>query len=221
LTNPAFQANVQPLIPNPDARSWLVPFWGLVEEAPNKGSSVLAMQRYELLYIIPATLTDEDVGTAETAVKAVLEKNGAAIESTTRLGKFRLTYPIKKVRHGHYVLVYFTCERAIVGKIDQTLRITPEVLRHLTLRADEAGGEKFDLVQFVEVNVEAAKEAKEARRREKSDKAAEDLKNGVVATEGAEEKPAAATEEKSDEAKPALSDEEIDKKINAALQDNA
>ena len=48
------------------------------------------MQRYELLYIIPATLTDEDVGTAETAVKAVLEKNGATIESVTRLGKFRL-----------------------------------------------------------------------------------------------------------------------------------
>lgn len=171
------------------------------------------MQRYELLYIIPATLTDEDVGTAETAVKAVLEKNGATIESVTRLGKFRLAYPIKKVRHGHYVLVYFTCERSVVSKIDMTLRITPEVLRHLTLRADEAGAEKFDLVQFNEVNVEAAKEARDARRREKSDKASDDLKSGVAAIEG---------EAKSDdEGKIAISDEEIDKKIDAALQDNA
>lgn len=171
------------------------------------------MQRYELLYIIPATLTDEDVGTAENAVKAVLEKNGATIESVNRLGKFRLAYPIKKVRHGHYVLVYFTCERSVVSKIDQTLRITPEVLRHLTLRADEAGGEKFDLVQFTEVNVEAAKEAKEARRKEKGEKSSEEIKSGVAAIEG-EEKPA---EDKS----ASISDEEIDKKIDAALQENA
>lgn len=171
------------------------------------------MQRYELLYIIPATLTDEDVGTAENAVKAVLEKNNATIESVNRLGKFRLAYPIKKVRHGHYVLVYFTCERSVVSKIDQTLRITPEVLRHLTLRADEAGGEKFDLVQFTEVNVEAAKEAKDARRKEKSEKSGEEIKSGVAAIEG---------EDKPDEDKPAsISDEEIDKKIDAALQENA
>lgn len=166
------------------------------------------MQRYELLYIIPATLTDEDVSGAETTVKNVLEKNGATIESVNRLGKFRLAYPIKKVRHGHYVLVYFTCERQSVAKIDGILRITPEVLRHLLLRADEAGSEKFDLVQFTEVNVEAAKEAKEARRREKDGKAAEEGKSA----EG---------ETKSDDDKPAISDEEIDKKIDAALQDNA
>ena len=117
------------------------------------------------------------------------------------------------MRHGHYVLVYFTCERSVVSKIDMTLRITPEVLRHLTLRADEAGAEKFDLVQFNEVNVEAAKEARDARRREKSDKASDDLKSGVAAIEG---------EAKSDdEGKIAISDEEIDKKIDAALQDNA
>ncbi|MCC7357530.1 30S ribosomal protein S6 [Candidatus Uhrbacteria bacterium] len=170
------------------------------------------MQRYELLYIIPATLTDEDVGAAETTVKTILEKNGATIESVNRLGKFRLAYPIKKVRHGHYVLVYFSCERPAISKIDMTLRITPVVLRHLTLRADEAVSEKFDLVQFTEVNVEAAKEARDARRREKSDAANDDLKSGVAVLEDGT---------KSDEEdKLTISDEEIDKKIDAALQEN-
>lgn len=159
--------------------------------------------QYELLYIVPTSFTDEDVGQVESNVKALLEKYGATVDETKRLGKFRLAYPIDKVRHGHYVLVMLTTEPANVSKVDTALRLSNDILRHLLLRADEAGGGKFDLIQFVEVNIEG-KEDRPRRKRE----------DGVM-------EPRKVDEVKADEVKleikPVLTDEELDKKIDAVI----
>jgi small subunit ribosomal protein S6 len=174
------------------------------------------MTRYELLYIIPTSFTDDEVGTVETKVGGVLAKYQANVESTRRLGKFKLAYPIKHQRHGHYVMVLFTAERPMMAKIDEQLRITDEVLRHLILRADDAGSDqKFDLVQFVEVTVEGRDDRRRGFSRDAKAtdaKATDDLKAGVAAIEGAKE---------GEEKKDALSTEDVDKKIDAALKEDA
>jgi small subunit ribosomal protein S6 len=147
--------------------------------------------RYELLYIIPTTFTDEEVGGVETKINALLTKLGATIESTKRLGKFRLAYPIKKQRHGHYVMVIFTAERTALAKIEENLRIATDIIRHLTLQADEAGtDQKFELVQFTEIVVEGGRD--DRRRREKADAA----KKEGEKEEGKDEKAAESAEGK-------------------------
>lgn len=151
----------------------------------------MSMNRYELLYIIPTSFTDDEVGTIENKVSALLTKYQATVESTRRLGKFRLAYAINHQRHGHYVMVIFTAEPAAMAKIDENLRIMTEPLRHLITRLEEEGEQKFDLVQFVEVNVDN----KEDRRR-KSDKKDGEGKDGEV-KEG-ESKEGEAKEEKSE-----------------------
>lgn len=113
-------------------------------------------RRYELLYIIPTTFTDEEVGGVETKVSALLTKLGATVESVTRLGKMRFAYPIQNQRHGHYVLVMLQAEPSMLAKIDENLRITNEVLRYMTLSAEEAGSDqKYELLPFTEVNLDA------------------------------------------------------------------
>ena len=176
--------------------------------------------QYELLYIIPATFTDEDVGRIEGTVKALLEKQGATVDSTTRLGKFRFAYPVKKVRHGHYELVRFSAEGAAMKAVDDSLRISTDVLRHLILRADEAGGEKFDLVQFTEINLDNKEGTDDRSRRRPAErpdekKSVAEIKSGVAVLEGQEEaaKPAAPAAE--------LSAEELEKKIDTALEEKA
>lgn len=112
-------------------------------------------RRYELLYIIPTTFTDEEAGEIESRVAGLIEKVGITAESTTRLGKLRFAYPVKDQRHGYYVMVMLNAEPSAIAKLDGQLRITPEVLRHMIISADEAGSEaKYELVQFTEVNVE-------------------------------------------------------------------
>lgn len=173
--------------------------------------------QYELMYIVPTSFTDEDVGKVEGNVKALLEKQGATVTETTRLGKFRFAYPIKKQRHGHYVLVQFEAEPTSVAKIEELLRISNEVLRHLILRADEAGGNKFEIVQFTEVNIDMKDDRPRRRREEKPEDGAPkaDDAKGVAAIEGEKKE-----EVKTEDAKP-LSDEELDKKLNAALEGDA
>ncbi|MEO5927861.1 MAG: 30S ribosomal protein S6 [Patescibacteria group bacterium] len=175
--------------------------------------------QYELMYIVPTTFTDEDVGKVEGNVKALIEKAGATVTDTARLGKFRFAYPIKKQRHGHYILAHFQAETSAVAKIEELLRISTEVLRHLILRADEAGGNKFEIVQFTEVNIDMKDDRPRRRHEEKPAEGAaaapkaEDAK-GVTAIEGE-------TKEVKAEDAPKLSDEELDKKLKAALEGDA
>jgi len=181
------------------------------------------IREYELLYIISATFTDEEMGSVEGRVKELLEKNSAAITSTDRLGKFRFAYPIKHQRYGNYVMVRFNSDTQGMARINDALRLSADVLRHIIIRTDEIGENKFDLVQFTEVNVDAKLDAREERqRRGREDsgdktKAAADIKSGVAALESGKEEEVKEAKEsaESDE----LSAEELEKKINTALKD--
>lgn len=181
------------------------------------------IREYELLYIISASFTDEEMGSVEGRVKELLEKNGASIASTDRLGKFRFAYPIQHQRYGHYVMVRFNSDTQAMARITDALRLSSDVLRHIIIRAEEVGSGKFDLVQFTEVNVDAKLDAREERqRRGREDsgdktKAAADIKSGVAALEsGKEEEVKEAAEGAETEG---LSAEELEKKINTALKD--
>ena len=166
--------------------------------------STMTTSRYELSYIIPTTFTDEEVGTVEQKIAALFTKVGATIDSTRRLGKFRLAYTIKTQRHGHYVLVMFTAEHGTVAKLDELLRITPEV-------GEEA---KFDLVQFTEIVVEGGRE--DRRRREKAaeakDETKEELKDGVAALEN--------KGEAKESAVAGISETDLETKIDTALNED-
>ncbi len=145
--------------------------------------SDLNARRYELLYIISATFTDEEAGEIETRVAGLITKVGATAEATTRLGKLRFAYPIKDQRHGYYVQVMISAEPAAVAKLDMQLRITPEVLRHLILSAEEAGSEsKYELVQFAEVDINLKEDR--PRRRVSAEAKDGEVKEGEVKAEG-------------------------------------
>lgn len=155
--------------------------------------------RYELLYIVPTSFTDEEAGTIESKISALITKYGATVQTTTRLGKLRMAYPINDQRHGHYIMTMFTAEGAALATIEDNLRINNDILRHLILRADEAGSDqKFELVQFTEVVVEGGRGD---RRRDKPAKDEKSEKEG-------DEKDAAEKDEKSEEKAEVLTSEE-------------
>ena len=185
--------------------------------------------QYELLYIISENHSDDDIGKVENVVKALLEKYGATLDTTARLGKFRFAYPVKNTRYGQYVLVRFTSEGSAVKEIEEALRISSEVLRHIIVRADEAGGDKFEFLQFTEVNLDN-KESGERRYGDRrtapgAAKPADEAKADVAKVEEAKADEAktetAAPAAAADESIPGLSADELDKKIDAALDAKA
>lgn len=162
--------------------------------------------RYELLYIIPATLAENEVGAVETKITNLITKWGANVELTKRLGKMRFAYMLEKQRYGYYVASVFTAETSALAKIEENLRISSDILRHLILRTEKSVDEqKFDLIQFNEVNVEEER----GRRREKAAEGAED-----------KEKSEKAEGEASDEKKSEVSSDDLEKKIDNALTED-
>jgi ribosomal protein S6 len=180
------------------------------------------MKEYELMYIVPTSYTEEELGTVEKNVAQILEKNGATIVKSARLGKFRFTYPIKREQHGHYVLVHFQVEPLGVHGINEGLRMNQkEILRHIIVDGTEVA-EEYKLVQFQEVAVDGGDRRRREKKEEKTDAADEaekTQKEGVAALEGTEEEVAAPTEAKEGIEK--LSEEDLQKKIDAALTEVA
>lgn len=171
---------------------------------------------YELMYIVPTSYTEEELGGVEGHVTDVLTKNNATVASTKRLGKFRFAYPIKHEAYGHYVLVAFSAAPGALMEIEHELRLnSKEIIRHVIVTAEELGDNTYELVQFQPVSVESPDRRRSRPREEKppldAKKAKADQQAGVAALEGgrgAEGVEAPIAE---------MSKEDLEKKIDAAL----
>ncbi|MEM1125547.1 MAG: 30S ribosomal protein S6 [Bacteroidota bacterium] len=92
--------------------------------------------QYEMLYVVNATLSDDQTQSVIDRVHKYIESNGGSITDTDRIGNRRLAYPINKKRNGFYVNVYFTAPGDMIPKLERSLQISDEILRYLTLRMD-------------------------------------------------------------------------------------
>ncbi|MCH8049543.1 30S ribosomal protein S6, partial [Patescibacteria group bacterium] len=72
---------------------------------------------YELLYIIPSKFSDSEIDGIRGKVASQLETAGAKIEKTEDLGKIKLAYPVKKERHGSYILIFMDVDGDALQKI--------------------------------------------------------------------------------------------------------
>jgi small subunit ribosomal protein S6 len=172
------------------------------------------MSEYELMYIVPTSFTEEELGTVEAHVAELFTKYGATLERTNRLGKLRLAYPIRHERFGHYVLARFKAEHSAVAGVEEGLRLNQkEILRHMIVRAEDVGDAKFTMVQFQEVQVDGGERRRRPGQKEKTEEKTRDekeMKEGVAALEGGK---AVELETKIE----TLSAEDLEKKIDSAL----
>jgi len=86
-------------------------------------------RNYELLFILPGTLTETEVAPAVAKVRAVLESCKAENIQITDMGKSRLAYPIKHIRYGYFEMARFELESADVVQVSNKLRLMPDLLR--------------------------------------------------------------------------------------------
>jgi small subunit ribosomal protein S6 len=108
------------------------------------------MQKYELLYIVPAQYTDEEVSAIQEKIVALVEKTDGKIIRNEVLGKIKLAYTINKVQHGSYVLVYFDADGSQNAELDRLLRLSDEVLRHTIIDRPEGVEEAtFEISDYV------------------------------------------------------------------------
>jgi len=92
---------------------------------------VTYMRKYELMYIIRTDVEQEVVQSTVEKFQGIITNGGGEVSKHDLMGKRRLAYEINKFRDGHYVLVHFNAEPAVVTELDRVLKISDEVIRHL------------------------------------------------------------------------------------------
>ncbi len=92
------------------------------------------MRHYELLFVLKPTLTEEENQERFEHVKGILEKNGCEIASINDMGMRKLAYEIEKHERGHYYVIYYKADPAVIDEILRNLRFTEEVIRFLNVK---------------------------------------------------------------------------------------
>ena len=123
------------------------------------------MREYEFVYVIQPDATPEREAEIHQRIDQVVSDHKGRLLLRDDWGKRRLAYEIKKFQKGHYFQVNFLGLGKEVAEIERLMRIDADVLRYLSVQAN-------DDVRDIETRVvEAAKQAEEqARRRAEREK---------------------------------------------------
>lgn len=93
------------------------------------------MNKYEMLYIIGADLSDEVKDAIIAKFENVVNQNGGKVEKVDKWGVKKLVYPINYKTEGYYVLMSFESTGALVDELKRIAGITDGVMRRLITKA--------------------------------------------------------------------------------------
>jgi small subunit ribosomal protein S6 len=88
---------------------------------------------YELLYIISNKFTEDEAKTIAEKIEALVTSNAGTVTYREDWGKKKLAYPIQHFAFGYYLYVEFDIEPLVVTKIERSIRLMHEVIRHQIL----------------------------------------------------------------------------------------
>lgn len=96
------------------------------------------MRKYEIMFIVRPTLSEEESKKVIKKFADVLTSNGAKITNEKDLGQRELAYEIKKFKTGFYYLINLEAENDIaINEFDRQAKNTQDIIRHLITRIED------------------------------------------------------------------------------------
>ena len=95
------------------------------------------MNKYEMMFIVKATMEEANVKAAANNIKSLAESLKAKVEGFKEMGQKKLAYPIKKEVSGYYFVMTMTASKDAVKELDRKASIDENVIRHLIIKLDE------------------------------------------------------------------------------------
>jgi len=114
-------------------------------------------RQYELVYIVRPEASDQEVADLHTQIEQIVQRFNGTFDKTENWGRRKLAYEIGHAREGTYVVETITGTGELMKEIDRRLRVTDTIIRHLTVRVDEA--------MRVAERLRSERKATQARRR--------------------------------------------------------
>ncbi len=95
------------------------------------------MRHYEIVFLVHPDQSEQVPAMVE-RYKAIIEGDNGKIHRLEDWGRRQLAYPINKLHKAHYVLMNIECGQEALAELESAFRFNDAVLRHLTIRREEA-----------------------------------------------------------------------------------
>ena len=162
------------------------------------------MRHYEICFLVHPDQSEQVPAMLERYRNMIEEKKGS-IHRLEDWGRRQLAYPIVKLHKAHYVLMNIECDNDTLAELEGAFKFNDAVLRHLTIRRQDAVVEQSEMLK--------AKEEKDRSSREHGDRR---RASAEAKPEAAEAKPEAAeAKPETAEAKPETAEESVAEKPEA------
>ena len=154
------------------------------------------MRHYEICFLVHPDQS-EQVPAMLDRYRSVIEGRGGQIHRLEDWGRRQLAFPIVKLHKAHYILMNIECDGETLAELEGMFKFNDAVLRHLTIRRQEAIVEQSLMLK--------GKEEKDRSQRERAAEAAP--AEAEASTEAAAEETAEAAPEAAEEAAPEAGEE--------------
>lgn len=131
------------------------------------------MNRYETMFIINPELGEDEIQGVMQKFSGIIAAQGGEQLLLEDWGRRRLAYKIKKFTTGHYVLLDFAGEPAVLAELERNLKIDDRIIRFLSIKT----GDKVDVAAV------RASLAARAKPQPEVVEAEEGIEEGVAAPE--------------------------------------
>lgn len=96
------------------------------------------MRKYEIMFIVRPTLTEEEIKNVGKNFEKVLTDNEAKVTNYKELGQKELAYEIKDFNSGYYFLINLESNNdKAIREFDRLALISNDVIRHLITKLED------------------------------------------------------------------------------------
>ena len=94
------------------------------------------MRKYEVMYILDASITDEERNSLIQRLHTIITDDGGKIADVNEWGVKEFAYPINHMTKGYYLVVNMEANPKAIDEFSRIFRIEQNCIRHLVVNMD-------------------------------------------------------------------------------------
>lgn len=143
------------------------------------------MRHFEIVFLVHPDQSEQVPAMVE-RYQAMVEAGEGKVHRLEDWGRRQLAFPINKIHKAHYILMNVECTADVLEEIESAFKFNDAVLRHMTLRREEAVSEPSPLSKREDERGDDRRDDRDYRRDDRDDRdddndASRDESGGVSA----------------------------------------
>jgi small subunit ribosomal protein S6 len=140
------------------------------------------MRHYEICFLVHPDQSEQVPAMLE-RYRSMIEEKSGQIHRLEDWGRRQLAYPVAKLHKAHYVLMNIECDSDTLSELEGVFRFNDAVLRHLTIRRQDAVTEQSEMLKAKEEKDRSGRDHGDRRRAPSEEKPAEIAKEPETVSE--------------------------------------